>query len=551
MSDINLSGVQSSMTSVERAIQNMQVQLNENGRKMEQMSQELGCVSDEMRQLREEFVEYMQEAAKSATLQKAATELVRVRQELEHNFGGYKVVRNTMLGVLQATDLALVKKTTISQVTEELMLSTPDYWLAPCLVAVSAWIGNDRDLANRAITEAIKRDEEKTALTMALICRRNNRTAACYEWLSLYFSKQSANNFTESNFAYLNAYLNGVFGPDENHMCDDYVAKWMKEIRENGSDIENRQVEQWREYCNGFTVDMDSQFPKLKGCVREYGDISAYVSRIDSVDAIRENFHSMKSVDVDQQKLKRNIDDTLVDLISRYDSKELPLRKEERYLKAIRQFDGDVDTAKRLILQEDEARKEDTIDLISQMTNIIVKKDDALPSEKKTSVSFLGSYIRSGFQDYITEKKEAFPQNITLEIDGWTGSTAGNSGAEMLKVEFEKAMDEKRILELANLPVKRPKIMMISSIVVAVLALVLFFKSWFLGLVGLAAAAGLFIYSRTFIGTLKKREAEIKQSYAAKVENGKQMIDDTMDEWNTARSKVLRFESGSIPDVVA
>ena len=49
------------------------------------------------------------------------------------------------------------------------MISTPDYWLAPVLVALAAWINNNRDLAERAIREAVKRDNEHTSLAMALI----------------------------------------------------------------------------------------------------------------------------------------------------------------------------------------------------------------------------------------------------------------------------------------------------------------------------------------------------------------------------------------------
>ena len=103
--------------------------------------------------------------------------------------------------------------------------------VGPCLVAISAWIGNDRDLAERAIIEAVKRDEERTALTMALICRRNNKIQTCYEWLSIYFANQDAANFSEGSFTYIDAYVNGVFGPDDKHMCSDYITKWINEIR--------------------------------------------------------------------------------------------------------------------------------------------------------------------------------------------------------------------------------------------------------------------------------------------------------------------------------
>ena len=287
---INLAPLERRLDKVAAATDRIERELTQTNSSLTQVTSELNELTQELNGLKASFERFMEDSKRATTLQKAATELIRVRQELEQNFGSYKVVRETMLGVLQATDLALVKKTTISFVTEELMLSTPDYWLAPCLVAVAAWIGNDRDLADRAIREAVKRDEEKTALTMALICRRNNRTDTCFEWLAIYFAKQSAENFTESNFTYLNAYLNGVFGPDNKHMCEDYVAKWMREIQGHGEAFVKEQTELWRDYCEGFTVDLEGQFPQMSSGVREYADIAAYVSRINSVGKISSNF---------------------------------------------------------------------------------------------------------------------------------------------------------------------------------------------------------------------------------------------------------------------
>ena len=168
-----------------------------------EVSKSIVQTNESLNNLAQRFETLMAQQEKRDALQQASTELVRVRQELENEYGNYRVIRETMLGVLQATDVALVKKTTISRVTEELMLATPKYWLAPCLVAVAAWIGNDRDLAERAIAEAVRRDEERTAIVMALICRRNNRIETCYEWLSIYFAHQDSANFSEGSFAYI------------------------------------------------------------------------------------------------------------------------------------------------------------------------------------------------------------------------------------------------------------------------------------------------------------------------------------------------------------
>lgn len=544
-------GLQGQVANVAASANRIENGLAETNEKLNQVSWDVDQIRSDLDELRMSFERFMKDSAKANTLQKATSELVRVRQELEHNYGKYKIVRETMLGVLQATDLALVKKTTISEVTEELMLSTPHYWLAPCLVAVSAWIGNDRDLANRAIAEAVKRDEEKTALTMALICRRNNRTATCYEWLSIYFSRQNACNFTESNFTYLSAYLNGVFGPDEKHMCDDYIAKWIREIQSNGQDVEKKQIKQWHDYCTDFTVDLDGQFPQMKNCVHEYQDIYDYVCRISSVDAIAQNFSGMKNAKINEQLLKENIDKTLVDLISRYDTKEEPLRKEEKYLLAVRHFDGDVEAAKASILEAEQKQTEEVIDLISQMTNTIVKKGRVSPSKRKTSVFFLTSYIRNGFENYITEKKAAFPNEVTIEVDGWEGKSADGQNVEELQNSFEKAMEVKRVQEQNKVTVSRPQLLTIGAGVLGVAGLIGLFLSLFVGIVLLGGGVALLLSSMHEKKSINENLARINQAFDERIAGGKKQIAATLLEWSKARNLVKDFESQKMPDIVA
>ena len=548
---INLAPLERRLDKVAAATDRIERELVQTNSNLSQVTSELNELTQELNGLKASFERFMEDSKRATTLQKAATELIRVRQELEQNYGSYKVVRETMLGVLQATDLALVKKTTISFVTEELMLSTPDYWLAPCLVAVAAWIGNDRDLADRAIREAVKRDEEKTALTMALICRRNNRTDTCFEWLSIYFAKQSAENFTESNFTYLNAYLNGVFGPDNKHMCEDYVAKWMREIQGHGEAFVKEQTELWRDYCEGFTVDLEGQFPQMSSGVREYADIAAYVSRINSVGKISSNFSSMKNVAVDEDKLKKDIDQTLVSLISRCDAVEEPLRKEERYLQAVRYFDGDTEAAKRSVLEADRKRTEETIDLVSQMTNIIIKRQDARPSEKKTSVSFLSTYIRSGFQEYMAEKKPNFPQQITLNVDTWSGTTANGENADALHRGYETHMQQERQQVLGTVKANKPKQRKILAAGIGVLSLILLFAFAPLGIAGLIGAGVCFFSSGSVDKANKQQIININEEYDAKIVAGHKQIDDIIAEWKNAKEIVAGFENNDIPDIVA
>lgn len=140
---------------IERRIAAIGTKVDQMTTKVDKVESQMEEVRKDLKKLRKDFLEMMLEQRRTAALEQATTELVSVRQEMDKKFGNYSVVRNTMVGILQATDAALVRKATISTVSEELMISTPDYWLAPVLVALAAWINNNRDLAERAIREAV------------------------------------------------------------------------------------------------------------------------------------------------------------------------------------------------------------------------------------------------------------------------------------------------------------------------------------------------------------------------------------------------------------
>ena len=126
------------------------------------VSNNIKIVYNELEALTQEFRDYVNFQQRANRLNQAETRLVKIRQEIDKKFGHYDIIRRTTIGILQADDLGIVKKDTISNATEELMLSTPGYWLAPCLVALAAWINDQPDLAEQALREGIKRNDEKT-----------------------------------------------------------------------------------------------------------------------------------------------------------------------------------------------------------------------------------------------------------------------------------------------------------------------------------------------------------------------------------------------------
>ena len=543
---IDLSGIKSGIDSLEQKVSSVDSNV-------QNVAKQVSANQKELEQLRSDFIRLMNEQKKDGQLQQATSELISVRQEIEKNFGNYRNVRNNMIGILQATDAALVRKTTISNISEELMMSTPNYWLAPVLVAIAAWINNDRDLADRAIREAVKRDNEHTSLVMALVCRRNNRTQTCYEWLSRYFATQKASSFDEDGMVYIDAYINGVFGVDEKHMCDDYITRWLNDVRGVNSDIENEQSETWKEYFKSFNIQQNEKYPELMNSVKEYHYIEQYLERVDASESISSKLESIMGAPVNTDELRESVDEHLIKLVQSDAKEETALRAKEDYLCAVKACGGDVQAAQIIVNKKREEQQSKTMDIISQMTGVISGSSNAPSSQKKTAVSFLHGYISKGYGRYIDEHKAEFPNNITISVNGFECQTSDGSNREAAKQAYDAYLTNKYNDEMDKVTRdNNPKIWLYSAAALGVIGLILCFTSVMqLGVIGLIAAGGMLIYSTQVKKNLAKANAELDEKYQSLSTEGKDTIDKCMDEWNIASGRARTFNPAETIKVIA
>lgn len=535
---INLGGV-------ERELARLGNKVDALGSHVSSVESQISEVRDDLAALRNDFLTMMEEQRRASALEQAATELVSVRQEMERKFGNYGVVRNTMVGILQATDAALVRKATISTVSEELMISTPDYWLAPVLVALAAWINNNRDLAERAIAEAVRRDNEHSSLAMALICRRNHRTGTCYEWLARYFSTQNAAKIDMDSMVYIDAYVNGIFGPDEKHLCDDYMTRWIGQIQSQTPQFEEKQSQSWAEYFRTYETDGGSKYPALKAVVKEFGYIDKYLGKINAIEKISTGFEGIRNAEIDSRTLAEQVDSHLMELVNSDDPKERQLREEEEYLLAVKACEGDVTQARRMVNQRRQEKREQTVSIVEQMTRVARDKSRGVDHHKKTALRFLGGYINDGFARYRDEETPDFPQEVTLELDGWSGRATTGDEAAALESDYATFMEGQKAAELAELQRKtEPKNLKVVAMVCAVAGIVFFFINATLGIALLLAAAACFMTLKGKEKTRVKGTEEIAAKYGAKTEDGAKEIDLALGQWKAAKAEAS--ERGSL-----
>ena len=261
---------------------------------------------------------------------------------------------------------------------------------------------------------------------------------------------------------------------------------------------------------------------------------------------------------MDEERLKEDVDSNLIDLISKYDKDEEQLRKEERLQQAIKDNNGNKDAAIEQLTREDTAIYEKSVNLIEQMTRVIAEGSDCKPSEKKTAISFLGGYIKKGFNKYITENKESFPSDITIQVDGWEGRTQFDPSRienkyheQELVYQYTQMMENER-RERLNLASKdKSTAFLIGGIVLAVLAIFGLVAVLPIGIILGVLAVICFVRIPISKKNMQQNIYNINMEYNRKIEEGQARIRRVVYQWNEARNKVISFNDEPIREIIA
>lgn len=375
----------------------------------------------------------------------AHTELVKIRQELEQKYGHYETVRKTTTGILQANDLGILRKTTVTNVTEELMLLTPNYWLAPCLIGLSSWISDDKELAEKAVLEAIRRNDEKTSLFYALVCRRAKRKNASLKWTCRYLETQDEENLDRNAVIVLDAFASGILGVDSEGIVFKKIDEWMKKLSDK-SGFEERQVERWTNAINSKKNDYSADnYPYLSRYSSDWGKLKSCmeISKLNVL--LYEYFLDILNQDIKVKSIKEQLDEILTKLVSDFDNEELPLRKKEKLEEYVIKHDGNETKAKEDIKLEETNFREKK-DFTQLLTDAAINPElsNASVSTQKFAIALTKKWILEAHRNILAENRLNYPSIINISFDQFSGVTAYGSDESRLVKEYNIHLDEKK-----------------------------------------------------------------------------------------------------------
>ncbi len=374
--------------------------------------------------LEEEIKKVMQEIKSTTIISNAKQSIVISQNEWQKKFQHHEQLRRNIISIIEAVNSGLINKSSIENFKEDIIINAPNYWLAPILVAISAWLTDNKELANKALNEALKRDKTKTSLIMSLVYLQVKRYKTSTIWLEYYLNNQNPLELDSLIMVVLNSLNTQAFNYEQQTMVINYIEKWLLELN-NAGEPRSQNIETWLELINSLKIkESVDDYPTIKKHTDDEDKFECQLSNISTKKVIYGFFKSFlereDSQDYDKDKSLKKLINLLV---NEYDGEELSLKKEIYQSNLIIESDGDINLAEeklqrsQLILQEKKNMYEHLHTTIFKDTFV-----NASNNTKKMALAFQKESILIAYNQF----KDLNPSDpnyvVNYEIYGYNGT---------------------------------------------------------------------------------------------------------------------------------
>lgn len=548
ISSANLNAIENSLSSICSNLSSIDSNISVIDHHVDNVDHNVKIVYDEVGKLANEFREFVNLQKRANIKSDAQQRLIQIRQEMEKRFGHYDIVRRTTTGILQADDLGIVKKDTISTATEELMISTPGYWLAPCLVALAAWINDQPELAEKALREGIRRNDEKTSLFWALVCRRADRKSAALKWTQRYLANQDEENLDRKTVIILDAFASGLLGSDSEGIVSRQMGEWLEHLAEKPQFID-RQTKQWADAINLKRKPLElNDYTYLRKYSKTWPVLQDIMEGVNLHAEILSYFTGIFEQEDSTEPLKRQLDGILNSLVTEFDEEEAPLRKEEKFKQFLVDFDGDEARARQHMSIEQTAFEEHK-DFTQLLTDAAMKPESshASSSTQKFALALSKEWVSNAYNDVIAANRMKIPYEIEINVDTFNDKTTDGQNEEELVEKFWALADQEESMALARCIMSGfEKFCLWGGAAIGAIGLIMLITGTvLLGLIAIIAGVGMVLKHFSRKKSIETNRQNIINQFTEKRKSGAQIIRATMAEVVDFRAEFAQKDSES------
>ena len=517
---------------IERSLSNLAGSIDYVNNRVDQVDDNVKIVYNEVEKLANEFREYVEMQSLANRKAEAKMNLSAIRDKLKDNFGHYDVVRRTATGILQANDLAIVKSSMLSHVTEKQMIETPNYWLTPCLVALAAWINDDKALAERALAEGIRRNDEKISLFFGLICRRIGRENSSLKWFARYLEAQDEEKLDRKAVIVLDAFASGLLGNDTENFVYQQIQEWMSNLEAKPGFTE-RQLDNWKNAINSKRVPLKSGlYPYLEKYSNTWNNLQDVLEGANLNNDLYEYFKKVFEQKEETKKLKVELDKILDSLVTEFDEEELPLKREEQFEELVVRYNGSESKAHAQMALE-KSVYDDYRDFMQLLTDASMNPEESKSSvaTQKFATALSRNNIVTAFNDIVAQNRMNVPYDIEINVDTFNDKTQDGEDEEEVLNRFENLVEQEKQTDLSKLKLNMfEQFCLFGGAAVVLYGIIKSFMDKSFAFITIILGIGLIIYHFTAKQKVQKLIQKTIENYAQKLESGKQIIRATIAE---------------------
>ena len=437
---------------------------------------------------------FMIEVRGNTYVSNARIELENNEEDLNKKYGQYDFIRNKLNEIVNNLEKGSIEKNKLLTQSEQTHLSDSNYYLTHSLIAICAWLKNERKLARKAINKALSLDDNKTSLLFSMFYLKLDRKETAIKWLIRYLSNQDATNMNSDILGVINLLSNEKYDNDVNNTLYEHVNSWVnKAINDKVSDDA---ASKWEEFFrNSLDTVGEDEYTFSKTYVKSYSKIKRKLELCYSYNNVYSSFLELLSNvknDIDEDKIFHN-------LIYDYGDKELELRRNILKCKLIIECNGDLDEAESKYKMYDNFINTDD-NFYTELNDAIINRKDLSLNTKKLAISL--------YERVFNNEDDILDEEFEIKINEWTGTTKDGSNEKELQDSLVDYVRKPFAEESQNQQYYSPKT--IYSAIFVVVGIILTFIKFYIGLTVVIVGGCMLMF---FLLTTSRNREDIIKDY--------------------------------------
>lgn len=277
-----------------------------------------------------------------------------------YDFNNYRTVRKIVQGMMDNLDLNMVSDAVIYKSVERQHLLSPDYWLTCALISIMSWFSDDKQLAERALENAVKLDIKNSSMFYMIFNLRMNRNQVAVKWFLEYQKcelKGSDENTFLMLFSLISKTLSDNVDDETSRLISSYIHRLIVECAEKEGYSEDGIISLVREKMQSLMKAESYDFPLMAKYCKDYNNILRMLNLASNNYNILEFILRIINVPIAERNIY--LKEYLNELLAKPNDVETETYNEIEYNELVIRMGGDVDGAKAKFDEELKHREAD------------------------------------------------------------------------------------------------------------------------------------------------------------------------------------------------